>query len=255
MATKFLQEIVDEIIDCLADDKTTRAASLRGCSLVSSQWLYRSQKHLFRKIRFTDATFSQWCREIRPGDGGPSPHVTILHYHADYSQALAMRLAERHRHFSSFTNLQKLHLREIPIHDFTDEELSMCFKQVGYSVRSVSLRACEMTINDLVSFVRHFIKLERLSIIDPFVYSSSTTLDDSTELPILGGVLKLGCLLHQGEVLNFTHQLSLLPLAFHTVILEATDITMSAPINRLLAKCREALTRVDIRDRAFGSCS
>ena len=112
-----------------------------------------------------------------------------------------------------------------------------------------------MTINDLVSFVRHFIKLERLSIIDPFVYSSSITLDDSTELPILGGALKLGCLLHQGEVLNFTHQLSLLPLAFHTVILEATDITMSAPINRLLAKCREALTRVDIRDRAFGSCS
>jgi hypothetical protein len=60
------------------------------------------------------------------------------------------------RHLSSFTNLQKLHLRATPIHGFTEEELSMCFKQMGRSVRSVSLRACKMTINDLVSFMRSF---------------------------------------------------------------------------------------------------
>ena len=252
MATEFPQEVVDEIIDRLAGDKTTRVASLQSCSLVSSQWLYRSQKHLFRKVRFTDATFSQWCREIRPGDGGPSPHVTVLHYRSDYGQALAIRLAERHHHFSSFTNLQKLHLREIPIRDFTDEELSMCFKQMGCSVRSVSLRACKMTINDLVSFVRHFVKLERLSIIDPIVYSNNTTFDDSMELPILGGVLELRYLFADRRVRDFIHQLSLLPLAFHTVILEGIHISLSPPINELLATCRETLARIDIRDRAFG---
>ena len=164
MVIEFPQEIVDEIVDRLADDKTTRAASLQDCSLVSSQWLYRSQKHLFQKMWFTDTSFPRWCEEIRPGDSGPSFHVTVLHYHANFTEA--GQLAKHHNHLSSFTNLQKLHLRATPIHGFTEEELSMCFKQMGYSVRSISLRACKMTINDLVSFVRHFVKLERLSIID-----------------------------------------------------------------------------------------
>jgi len=247
MAIEFPQEIVDEIVDHLADDKTTRAASLQDCSLVSSQWLYRSQKHLFQKMWFTDASFPRWCEEIRPGDSGPSLHVTVLHYHANFTEA--GQLAKHHNHLSSFTNLQKLHLRATPIHGFTEEELSMCFKQMGYSVRSISLRACKMTINDLVSFVRHFVKLERLSIIDPIVYDS--TLDDSVESPVLGGVLELRYMFVGRDIWDFIHQLSLLPLAFHTVVLEGIHISLLAPINELLATCRETLTRIDIRDRAF----
>ena len=247
MVIEFPQEIVDGIVDHLADDKVTRVASLKDCSLASSQWLYRSQKHLFQKKWFTDASFSKWCEEIRPGDDGPSPHVTVLHYHANFTDA--EHLTKHHIHLSSFTNLQKLHLRATPIHGFTEEELSMCFKQMGCSVRSVSLRACKMTINDLVSFLRHFVKLERLSVIDPIVYSS--TLDDSVEFPILGGVLELRYMFIGREIWDFIHQLSLLPLAFHTVVLEGIHISLLAPINELLATCRETLTRIDVRDRAY----
>lgn len=245
MTIEFPQEIVDEIVDHLADDKTTRAASLQDCSLVSSQWLYRSQKHLFQKMWFTDTSISKWSEEIRPGDGGPSPHVTVLHYHANFTEA--NYLAQHHIHLSSFTNLQKLHLRATPIHGFTEEEFSMCFKQMGCSVRSISLRACKMTINDLVSFMRQFVKLERLSIIDPIVYNSA--LDDSVELPILGGALELRYMFSGRDIWDFIHQLSLLPLAFHTVVLEGVHISLLAPINELLATCRETLTRIDIRDR------
>lgn len=110
-----------------------------------------------------------------------------------------------------------------------------------------------MTINDLASFVRHFIKLERLSIIDPIVYSS--VLDDSVELPVLGGVLELRYMFTDRGTRDFIHQLPLLPLAFHTVVLKGTHISLSAPISELLATCCETLTRVDIRDRAFGCCS
>ena len=247
MIVEFPQKIVDEIVDLVADDKATRVATLKDCSLASSQWLYRSRKHLFQKKWFTDATFSKWCEEIRPGEDGPSPHVTVLHYHANFTDA--EHLTKHHIHLSSFTNLQKLHLRATPIHGFAEDELSMCFKQMGCSVRSISLRACKMTINDLVSFLRLFVKLERLSVIDPIVYSS--TLDDSVDFPILGGVLELRYMFIGRDIWDFIHQLSLLPLAFHTVVLEGIHISLLAPINELLATCRETLARIDIRDRAY----
>jgi hypothetical protein len=247
MVIEFPQKIVDEIVDHLADDKTASAASLQDCSLVSSQWLYRSQKHLFQKMRFTDTSLPRWCEEIRPGDDGPSPHVTVLHYRANFTEA--EQLAKHHIHLSSFTNLQKLHLRTTPIHGFTEEQLSKCFKQIGYSLRSVSLRACKMTINDLVSLVRYFVKLERLCIIDPIVYSS--TLDDSVEFPVLGGILELRYMFVSRDIWDFIHQLSLLPLTFHTVVLEGIHISLLAPVNELLATCRETLTRIDVRDRTF----
>ena len=125
----------------------------------------------------------------------------------------------------------------------------MCFKQIGCSVRSVSLRACKMTINDLVSFLRHFVKLERLSIIDPVAYNS--VLDDSVESPVLGGALELRYMFAGRDVWDFIHQLSLLPLAFHTVVLEGIHISLLTPVDELIATCRETLTKIDIRDRAF----
>ena len=248
MTTGFPQEVVDEIIDLLASDEEMGAASLQECSLVSSQWLYRSQKHLFHKMEFSGALFQKWCDEIRPGDGGPSPHVAILRYGAGL-RAEPGELTKHHLHFSSFTNLQELYLRSTPIHGLTEEEFSLCFKQMGRSVRSVSLQACKMTINDLVSFILHLVKLERLSIIDPIVYS--TVLDDSTEFPTLGGVLELKYLFVGRGIWDFVHQLSLLPLAFHTVVLEGIHISLLPPVNELVASCRETLTRVTIRDRAF----
>ena len=104
-----------------------------------------------------------------------------------------------------------------------------------------------MTINHLVSFVRHFIKLERLSLIDPIVYNS--VLDDLIEPPVLSGVLELRYMFVRRDIWDFLHQLSLLPLAYHTVVFEGIHISLLAPINELLATCRETLTRIDICDR------
>ena len=248
MVVEFPQEIVDGIIDHLADDKTTRVVSLQGCSLVSSQWLYRSQKHLFHEMCFTNSHFSKWCDVTQPGDRGPFPHVTSLLYNASINFTEARQLAQYHRHLSSFTNLQELQLRATPIYCFTEEELSMCFKQIGRSVRLVTLRACEMTVNDLVSFIRHFVKLEQLTVFDPVAHIA--VLDDSVEFPILGGVLELQYLYVGRGIWDFVHQLSLLPLEFHTIALEATHISLLEPINELLATCRETLKRIDVRDRA-----
>jgi hypothetical protein len=245
MTIEFPQEIVDEIVDHIADDKATRTTSLKGCSLVSSHWLHRSQKHLFYKMCFTDVTFSGWCEGVRPGDDGPSPHVIILHYYANVTEA--GQLAKNHLHFSSFANLQELHLRGTPIHGFTEEEFSACFAQMGRSVRSVSLRACKLTINDLVSFARLFVKLERLSLIDPIVHYFVP--EEPVESPVLSGILELRYMFVGRIIWDFIHQLSLLPLAFHTVVLEAIHISLLAPINELLAACRETLTRIDILDR------
>ena len=79
----------------------------------------------------------------------------------------------------------------------------------------------------------------------------STVLDDSVDFPILSGVLELQYLFVGRGIWDFVHQLSQLPLAFHTMVLEAIHISLLAPINELLATCRETLTRVDIRDRVL----
>lgn len=250
MTIEFPQEIIDEIVDHVADDKPKRTTTLKSCSLVSSQWLHRSQKHLFRKMRFTNITFAKWCEEVRSGDGGPVLHVVVLHYNANFNEV--GQLTTYHLQLSSFANLQRLHLRATPIYAFTNEDLSMCFKQMGRSVRSVSLRACKMTVNDLVSFVRHFIKLERLSLIDPIVYNSA--FDDSVESPDLNGILELRYMFVGRDTWDFIHQLSLLPLAFNAVVLEGIHLSLLTPINGLLATCRETLIKIDIRDRG-SQCS
>lgn len=105
-----------------------------------------------------------------------------------------------------------------------------------------------MSINDLVLFLRHFLRLERLSLIDPIVYNS--VLDDSVESPVLSGVLELRYMFVGRGIWDFIDQLSRLPLTFHTVVLEGIHISLLEPINELLAACRETLTRIDIRDRA-----
>lgn len=104
-----------------------------------------------------------------------------------------------------------------------------------------------MTINHLVSFIRHLVKLEQFSLINPIVYDSA--LDDSVKFPVLSGILELRYMFVGRDTWDFIHQLSLLPLAFHTVVLEGIHINLLAPINELLASCRETLTRIDIRDR------
>ena len=105
-----------------------------------------------------------------------------------------------------------------------------------------------MSVNDLVSFIGHFVKLEHLSLIDPIVYNS--VLNDSVESPVLSGVLELRYMFAGRDTWEFIHQLSLLPLATHIVVLEGIHISLLLPIHEIIATCNETLTRIDIRDRA-----
>src|SRR5579872_2016655 len=84
MAAELPQEIIDRIIDEIALDPSSdtqgQARDMKALSFVSSKWQYRSRTHLFRELAITTDTFPSWCRDVRPGDDGPSRFVTYIRY-------------------------------------------------------------------------------------------------------------------------------------------------------------------------------
>jgi hypothetical protein len=70
MTTQLPQELVEAILDHLADD----LRSLKACSLVSRIWLSRSRFHLFETCRLMSNTISDFCKVPR------SPGCTFLPY-------------------------------------------------------------------------------------------------------------------------------------------------------------------------------
>lgn len=70
------QETLDAVIDELADDKV----ALKACCLVSRRWVWRSQHHLFKKVRFSSLSglnsLRSWGIVMNlNGKGLPAGHV------------------------------------------------------------------------------------------------------------------------------------------------------------------------------------
>ena len=81
MIVELPQEIIDKIIDEIARDGslcTRQILDLQASSVGSSALHHRSRKHLFREISFSDRGFLNWCTNVRPGEDGPSRHVTFI---------------------------------------------------------------------------------------------------------------------------------------------------------------------------------
>ena len=108
------QELIDHIIDYVDDRK-----SLEACSLVSSQWSARSQKHLFVRVDFSSTRdLQRWCARIRPGPSGLSSFVeelSISEYHHSCtlpspSWLHSSILSSAASHFRSFSALRVLEI-------------------------------------------------------------------------------------------------------------------------------------------------
>ena len=83
------------------------ARELRATSLVSTQWVDRSQHYLFSIVTlYREEHVREWCSRITPDPHGVSRHVRVLD----------LRISALHRHFvkaalpnlTSFQNLQEL---------------------------------------------------------------------------------------------------------------------------------------------------
>ena len=53
----------------------------------------RSRKHLFpmMEFKFNNGRFHDWCTTVRPGEDGPSSHITRFYYRVDYYSVYVKR--------------------------------------------------------------------------------------------------------------------------------------------------------------------
>jgi len=245
------QEIADIIVDEVAEEPepVLRVSTLRACSLISHTWVYRSQGHLFSKVEFNETGFRKWCASIRPGNVGPSQHVTNLRFNQDFGDSYLGDLVLADSHMSSFTNVRVLHVTNVSLQH---EEIRSVLGNLGSTVSQLSLERCSMDIHHLTSFLHPFTSLEDLSLLDPHVLLGPKPEHPPKPLTAKGEInLELRIdMVHSGR--SFVHELALLPVAVRTITLLECDPPMLVPwnytvsprteINQLLAGSRETLT-------------
>ena len=243
MGVSLPQELTDKIIDEVAKDSVLKTATLQASSLVSRAWVHRSHKHLFSNVEFDDGRFHDWCSSVRPGEDGPSRHVSCIHYRADYCDAYPHSLVDDGRYLSYFTNVQTLHLSGVGLHLV---EYVFGFMRLRSTIRSIELDNCRMNINDLVAFLRPFTNLENLSLWAPYA-REDTKLEERGRLPTLKGQLDLDLFPRTGTW-SLMRELSLLPLAFCDITLR-DRAGLLGTVNELLMASRRTLTMIRVLDR------
>ena len=255
------QEIVDTIIDEVTEEPklVLRVTTLRTCSLVSRAWVHRSQHHLFSKIEFNEVGFRSWCANVKPGEDGPSYHVTHLHFTQLFGDLYLGDLVPAVSHISSFTSLRTLHLTNVSLQH---EQNCFTYGALGSTVSHLLLEGCLMDVHLLTSFLHPFTNLGDLSLLDPRVLLGLKPEYPSEPLNVKGKInLELRVNMTYGGR-TFIHESPLLPVAFHTITLSERNqrIRMSrlgpciTEVNKLLAVSRETLTRFRVHVGKFFSC-
>ena len=253
MVAELPQEIVDKIIDEIAldlcgDVRESRVRDMKMFSLVSPEWLHRSRMHLFHTMEITSDSFPRWCETVRPGVEGPSRHIAYIRYKPSWPEVERKigpleGLAHCPSHMSGFINLQTLHFVTISLEH---AGYMTCFGGLTLVVRELWLEDCQMDINQFVSFIRPFTKLERLRLMRPQCLEESKLRDSVLmERPPLRGILEF----HQPrraaskDIVSFIYELSRVPSYLDTIVFrERLDSPKAA--NELLAASRRTLTKL-----------
>ena len=254
MVVELPQEILDRIIDEIAlegwGDVRDQVRDMKMFSLISSRWLYRSRKHLFHSLEFSSIDFPTWCKSVRPGVRGPSPHITYIRYKPAQLWLNIERkigpldgLSYSPSHMSSFTNLRTLHFVEISLQH---TGYLACFGGLTSTVRELWLEDCQMDINQFVEFLRPFTSLELLRLIRPQC-ADENKLQHSVliEPPPLKGTLEFlqPRKTASDDVASFIYELSLVPSQFSTIAFRELLNTPKAA-NELLVASRRTLTKL-----------
>ena len=252
MVVELPQEIVDKIVDeiALEGSRETRdqTRDMKSFSLVSSKWSRRSRSHLFRSLEITSNSFLAWCSDVRPGNDGPSRHITSIRYkpwcsEAERSTGPSESLARSPSHMSAFTCLRTLHFVEISLQH---PGYLACFGVLTKVVRELWLEDCQMDITQFVSLVRPFTNLDWLRLIRPRCASESKLQHwDMAEPPILKGAFDFHQPANAENIASFTQELSLLPAYFSTIAFRE-HLETPTEANRLLAGSRRTLTKLTL---------
>lgn len=255
-------EVVHGIIDVLKYD----VSSLKRCSLVSKSWHCRSRRWLFETIVVKSLDFRfdlvhSRSPNLFPGKwgdvpvGSPSIAYTLKLVVARYARTLHLvqypptrwmkpgLLLQYSNHFSTFVNVTSLTIDSLSIYLFNQADLRVVFGHFFNTVTELSLDAPESTPQDLIAFLRHFSRLDNLSISDPEWVRARRFLFHPRRAPApFSGSLGLAGLCPESDL--FMNLLSELPLRFRQLSILRCSLEASEfdPLLDRLGESLEVLT-------------
>ncbi|KAF9647765.1 hypothetical protein BDM02DRAFT_2506101 [Thelephora ganbajun] len=241
------QELIEDIIDCLSDDRQM----LETCSLVAATWLARSRHHLFNRISLNGKRIRQWCTAIRPGPDGVSYLV----------RALTLQQAQGHRwlgtkfldtipdHFSSFRHVENLSITWLDLSDFKPGSLAHHFAYHGPSLRSLRLSYLSADYSELMTLLQLFPNLEDLLIHTPDLCDDNFPLRVSRTVPLFHGFLNL--LSFDSTSSPFISHLASLDLQFSSISAFHCDFSSGFPLTTLLEASSSSLRLLELEYITF----
>jgi len=158
-------ELLDEIfsylpLNCKGDQ--------RNYSLVAKSWTNPSRRLLFRTVIIRATALRSWLDTISPANKELLQHVRSLYYVTDTvawrnGGRPAHRIDDLQDYLPSFHQLQHLTLSSMHISSDISQRIEI-FSAFQYTLSSLSLKHCNITISALVTLINFFSNLDRLNL-------------------------------------------------------------------------------------------
>lgn len=162
-----------EVVDLIIDQLEANPAALKSCSLVSRQWVARTQKHLFARVVIRSDNLRRWCQSIAPGPIGVSPYTTHLVLVAAANPLMEEPwfdpnlLKHASDHLSSFTDVHTLDVIRWKFSN--EEEYTAPFAQIALTIRTLRVTSPILDPLTFLPFIAFFPRAESISIVHPQV--------------------------------------------------------------------------------------
>ena len=158
-------EILDEIFSHLSPDDGRDRQSLRNYSLVAKSWTNPSRRHLFERVDIRQKTLGSWLDTISPANDELLQHVHILSYVINVVvwEHPVYRIDVLQDYLPSLHRLQHLTLSSMHIQSDISQRIEI-FSAFRYTLSSLFLVHCKITINALVTVINYFSNLRFLSL-------------------------------------------------------------------------------------------
>jgi len=235
------QEIVDEVLDHLANDTPT----LRSCSLVAKSWIYPSHRHLFNSVFFTANEITKWNKSFPNPEDSPAVHVRDLSF-CFIEPDVPIDFADRIAHFSNVRKLTLIGRTAI------DPGFISALGQLPPSTRSVDITFTEVLTTHITSVMQQLPNLDNLSLMST---KPGGPIPPGTGKLIqcrLSGKLRLRRQLAHRDLLNMLMEV---PTGLQFAEVEIRDVWMGCfPATlKLVRACQDTLTKLHFSTLVLGT--
>ena len=150
------QEIIDEILDHLADSNSL--GSLRACALTSKSWVQPCRRHLFRTVVFKSTYVDRWFKVFPVQEGSPAHHVRELRVWIGGGSRVPETFFEHTSHFTGADSLCFLG------HAGPPSSLRPSLWKLPQSITSLNVNSGVVTLLQVRDIMAQLPNLENLSL-------------------------------------------------------------------------------------------